>query len=58
MYMYADPLYTCTYTSTPLQLLTCLQCDTTLLHFVPDAATAQVLLEHGAKVYDVNSVRM
>ena len=40
-----------------LQLLTCLQWKRTPLHWAPDAATVQLLLEHGANIHAVNDVR-
>ena len=52
-----DTLYTCTYVHTH-QLLTCLQWDMTPLHCARDAATVQLLLEHGANIHAVDEVRM
>ena len=40
------------------QLLTCLQEKMTPLHYAPDAATVQLLLEHGANIHAVDDVSM
>ena len=48
----------CADTTCTLLLLTCLQWKRTPLHYVRDAATAQLLVEHGAKVDAVDDVRM
>ena len=41
-----------------LQLLTCLQRKKTPLHYARDAATVQLLIEHGANIHAVDVVRM
>ena len=40
-----------------LQLLTCLQGKKTPLHYARDAATVQLLIEHGANIHAVDEVR-